>query len=205
VCATSGSTIVAIPIGDGYISGLKVAPAKAGGPFVGQLVFTVTPGGGGVPATYTCGSAGVVPVPVLPSVKKLAIHNLVTGCTNGPSSTGRRLLTAGAADPSGIVLDATKLRVAAGDAGQPAWTLAFNGVPVRGPLTFAQLAAVSAANCVAGCANPLNVPTATVYTGWPAQTFTSPANTVWPECNGPYALCSLGESGAEVGGGGRRL
>ena len=89
-CAASAASSVPIPVGDGYISGLKIAVAKTGPPYVGRLVFSITPRGGGSVSTYACGSAGGLAVPLFKPVEALAAFNMETGCV--AAASGRRRL-----------------------------------------------------------------------------------------------------------------
>ena len=131
-CSTTADTSVPIPIGDGYISGLKVAVAKVGPPYVGKLVVSVTPRGGGWPATYTCGSGGGLPVTLLSPLQALLLYDSRVGCVGAPASGGgrrRRASSATALNVSSLLLEVA-LRPVAADAPVP--TLLLNGVPVAG-------------------------------------------------------------------------
>lgn len=131
MCSTTAATYVPIPIGDGYISGLKVAIAKIGPPYVGQLIISVTPGGGGLPATYTCGSAGLLSVTLLSPLQALSVLNLQAGCVAAPASAARRRLLA----TSATVMDVTNLQLqvsAPPPAAAPVPTLLLNDAPVAG-------------------------------------------------------------------------
>ena len=157
-CATSGATTVPIPVGDGYISGINVAVAKIGPPYVGRLVISVTPRGGGLPSTYACGSAGgVAAAALLSPLQSLAVYNLDTGCV-AVGTSGRRL-----AQTAAKVLDVSKLKAmtyappTSGDVPTPL----FNGVPVAGTLTADQLTAVAVANGVTPAPLPPPIPTPT--------------------------------------------
>ena len=142
-------------MGDGYISGLKIAVAKTGPPYVGQLVFSVTPRGGGAVATYACGSAGGLAVPLFKPVESLAAFNLETGCV--AAGAGRRRL---AQTTKTLNLDALRVQAGPAPAGAdaPVPSPELNGVPLAGTLSAAQLAAVAAAN---GDAGPTVTPTPT--------------------------------------------
>ena len=131
-CSTTADTSVPIPIGDGYISGLKVAVAKVGPPYVGKLVVSVTPRGGGWPATYTCGSGGGLPVTLLSPLQALLLYDSRVGCVGAPASGGgrRRLASSATALNVSSLLLEVALRPVAADAPVP--TLLLNGVPVAG-------------------------------------------------------------------------
>ena len=130
-------------MGDGYISGLKIAVAKTGPPYVGQLVFSVTPRGGGAVAIYACGSAGGLAVPLFKPVESLAAFNLETGCV--AAASGRRRL---AQTTKTLNLYALRVQVVPAPAGAdaPALTAELNSVPLAGTLSADQLAAVAVAN-----------------------------------------------------------
>ena len=165
-CATSAASSVLVPVGDGYISGLKIAVAKTGPPYVGQLVFSVTPRGGGAVATYACGSAGGLAVPLFKPVEALAAFNLETGCV--AAGAGRRRL---AQTTKTLNLDALRVQVVPAPAGAdaPALTAELNGVPLAGTLSAAQLAAVAVANGDAA-PEPTVTPTPTPTPGPPTVT-----------------------------------
>ena len=141
MCSTTAATYVAILIGDGYISGLKVAVAKIGPPYVGQLIISVTPRGGCLPATYTCGSAGLLPVILLSPLQALAVLNLQAGCVAAPASVARRRLLA----TSATVMDVTNLQLQMSvppPAAAPVPTLLLNDAPVAGVVPTPSLTAV---------------------------------------------------------------
>jgi len=124
-CSSSANETVPIPVGDGYISGLKVAVAKAGPPYVGELVFYVTPKGGGVPTSHACGYGGGIPATMLSPLELLAVYDLQMGCAAAPAATGRRRLAA-----SATVVDATSLHLSVGVPSAPGAavpTLRLNG------------------------------------------------------------------------------
>lgn len=197
MCARSAATAVSIPVGDGFISGVKIEVAKIGAPFVGRLTFFVSPRSGGLPAVVSCGSAGVepgVPLPPTLALAKLAITNLAAQCASAPTASGRRLAATGT-PPYLLSVATLKAATALPAASSSITGLNFNGVPVSGVLTNDQMAAVAAANVAGGqCPggpNPLQIPTSNTYTAWPATSFVSPPGTQWPLCGGKFALCSF--------------
>jgi VCBS repeat-containing protein len=146
-CATAAdaASVVTIPVGSGFISGLWIGIAKSGPPSIGKLVFEVTPPGGGPldAIKYKCGTAGWPAAPLFSSIELFSAGDITTGCSNTGGASGRRL------SQSTRVLDASRLTVVATpapQAGEARTSLALNSVPMAGVLTPDQLAQVEAAN-----------------------------------------------------------
>jgi hypothetical protein len=176
-------------VGDGYISGLKIAVAKIGPPYVGRLVCSVTPRGGGTVATYACGSAGGLAVPLFKPVEALAAFNMETGCV--AAASGRRRL---AQTTKTLNLDALRVQAGPAPAGAdaPVPTPQLNGVPLAGTLSADQLVAVAAANGVAA-------PTATPA---PQQVVCTTTVTTSLTATSPFAAPVTLTVAAAGGGGG---
>ena len=144
-CATAANaaSVVTIPVGSGFISGLWIGIAKSGPPSIGKLVFEVTPPGGGPldAKKYECGTAGWPAAPLFTSVELFSAGDIKTGCSTAGAATGRRLSQAT------LVLDARKLTVVATpapQAGDSPATLSLNSVPLGVVLSPDQLAQVEA-------------------------------------------------------------
>jgi IPT/TIG domain len=131
LCGAAADTVVPIPVGDGYISAVKIAVAKRGPPYVGQLIISVTPRGGGAANTYSCGSAGGVPVSLMSVKQSLALYNFKAGCSAAPQAAGRRRLAGSATvlDVNSIAFEAIALQP-----GAAVPTLLLNSVPAAGPV-----------------------------------------------------------------------
>ena len=146
-CATAAdaASVVTIPVGSGFISGLWIGIAKSGPPAIGKLVFEVTPPGGGPleAKKYECGTSGWPAAPLFTSMELFSAFDIRTGCSKAGAATGRRL----SQYPLALQLDASKLTVfatTAPQAGEATTTLTLNHVPLAGVLSPDQLAEVEA-------------------------------------------------------------
>ena len=172
-CATAAdaASVVTIPVGSGFISGLWIGIAKSGPPSIGKLVFEVTPPGGGPldAKKYECGTSGWPAAPLFTSVELFSAGDIKTGCSTAGGASGRRLSQATR------VLDAYRLTVVATpapQAGEVPTPPALNSVPMAGVLTPDQLAQVEAANAdaqrITGIVDPgLYPPTPILSAGTP--------------------------------------
>ena len=146
-CATAAdaASVVTIPVGSGFISGLWIGIAKSGPPSIGKLVFEVTPPGGRPleAKKFECGTSGWPAAPLFTSIELFSAGDIKTGCSNAGGATRRRLSQATR------VLDASRLTVVATpapQAGEAPTPPALNSVPLAGVLSADQLAAVAVAN-----------------------------------------------------------
>jgi len=153
-CATAAdaASVVTIPVGSGFISGLWIGIAKSGPPSIGKLVFEVTPPGGRPleAKKFECGTSGWPAAPLFTSIELFSAGDIKTGCSNAGGATRRRLSQATR------VLDASRLTVVATpapQAGEAPTPPALNSVPLAGVLSPDQLAQVEAAN-----ADPVTTP-----------------------------------------------
>ena len=144
-CATAAdaASVVTIPVGSGFISGLWIGIAKSGPPSIGKLVFEVTPPGGRPleAKKFECGTSGWPAAPLFTSIELFSAGDIKTGCSNAGGATRRRLSQATR------VLDASRLTVVATpapQAGEAPTPPALNSVPLAGVLSPDQLAQVEA-------------------------------------------------------------